>query len=124
MTKKGPITIILIFQFPQDTVTPQLLHFLLDHSHVLEDLSVEAGAAFVNESFLYDVLRHNQLRQLERLRLAVSPSIGLTARLARRVIEEVTSLRQLSLSKWNVQARELRALNDYVKKNNYDLTLV
>ena len=108
----------------QDTLTPQLLHFLLDHSHELEDLAVEAGAGFVNEQFLREVLAKNPMRKLQKLRLAVTPSLGMTARLARRMVEELPALKSLNVSRWNIQSKDMRALNDLVKRNNFDLVLV
>lgn len=107
-----------------DTVTPQLLHFLLDYSHNLEDVTISAVANFVNEDFLQSVLQSNPMPYVQRLCISVSPSTALTADVARNVINALPSLHTMALSRWNVTAREIRGLRDEFRGQNYDIVFV
>jgi hypothetical protein len=105
-----------------DSITPQLLHFLLDFSHSLEELTVQAVANFMTESFLMGLLRKNPLCKMKRLRLYVSPSTSLKANVARYVIDSLPELDLIALSKWNIPSRQLKALATEAKRKNYNLT--
>ena len=106
-----------------DTVTPQLLHFLLDHTVDLEELTVQAVANFMNEPFLMSLTSTNPLRNLKRLRLSVTPATSLKIGVARYLIENLRELNLISLSRWNIPSRLLRLLMAEIKRKNYNLTI-
>ena len=106
-----------------DTVTPQLLHFLLDHTVDLEELTVQAVANFMNEPFLMSLTSTNPLRNLKRLRLSVTPATSLKIGVARYLIENLRELNLISLSRWNIPSRLLRQLMAEIKRKNYNLTI-
>lgn len=106
-----------------DTVTPQLLHFLLDHTVGLEELTVQAVANFINEAFLTSLTSTNPLRSLRRLRLSVTPATSLKIGVARYLIESLPELNLISLSRWNISSRLLRQLMAEIKTKNYNLTI-
>ena len=108
-----------------DTVSPQLMHFLLDFSLGLEELTVEAVAGFMDETFLQDVLAKNPLSRLSKLRLLVMPTArALTADMARQLLHALPELSELAVSRWNVSGRELRALIQDAKNANLDVRFV
>jgi len=106
-----------------DTVTPQLLHFLLDHTVDLEELTVQAVANFMNDSFLMSLTSKNPLLKLKRLRISVTPATSLKIGVARYLIENLPELNLISLSRWNIPSRLLRQLIAEIKTKNYNLTI-
>ena len=102
---------------------PQLLHFLLDHTVDLEELTVQAVANFMNEAFLMSLTSKNPLLRLKRLRLSVTPATSLKIGVARYLIENLPELNLISLSRWNISSRLLRQLIGEIKTKNYNLTI-
>lgn len=105
-----------------DTITTQLMHFLLDFSHNLEELTVQAVANFMGDRFLTKVFAKNPLRHLKKLHLSVNPSQTMNVSLAKRLIECLPELNLLGLSRWNISNKEMKALLAEVRKKNYDVT--
>ena len=104
-----------------DSISPQLVHYLLDSSLQLEDLVIQAHAQFMNQDFLMDLLQKNPLTHLQKLKLSITPSESLGLNTAKIVIEMLPSLQVLGVSRWNISGKEFRELSQTVKKNNFDL---
>ena len=99
------------------------MHFLLDHTVDLEELTVQAVANFMNDSFLMSLTSKNPLLKLKRLRISVTPATSLKIGVARYLIENLPELNLISLSRWNIPSRLLRQLIAEIKTKNYNLTI-
>ena len=104
-----------------DTISPQLIHYLLDSSIHLEDLVIQAHAQFLNQDFLMDIFHKNPMTHLQKLKLSVTPSESLNMNTAKIMIEMLPSIQVLGVSRWNISGKEFRELSSMVKKNNLDL---
>lgn len=125
MVRQGPWDDEDVAMDVVDTITPQLMHFLLDFSHDLEELTVEAVANFMNVEFLYSILAKNQFQKLTKLRLSISPANnGLSFQLAKHLLDVLPELQMLGLSRWNISGRDFRHLLHESKKNNWDMVFV
>jgi hypothetical protein len=101
-----------------NTVSAQLLNFILHYSRNIEDVTISAVAGFMNESFLLGMLEINHMTNLQRLCISISPCDGLTASVARNVVHYLPNLHTIALSRWNMTTREIRNLRDEFKRQN------
>ncbi len=106
-----------------DSVTPQLVHYVLDNCLAIEELVLQAVANFMDEAFLIGLLNRNPLTKLKTLRLSISPSTTLKMGAARYVIDALPELSKFGVNRWNITTKQYRGLLAEVKRNNYDLII-
>ena len=102
----------------------RLLHFLIDYSLEIEDITVSTVCSVFESNYLMDLLQPNPMRKLQKLVLAMSPNTHLTTAVARRIIEMLPNLNTLGLTRWNITSKEVKHLKREIQKKNIDVKLV
>ena len=102
----------------------RLLHFLIDYSLEIEDVTVSTVCSVFESNYLMDLMKPNSMRNLQKLALAMSPNTHLTTAVARRVIDMLPNLNTLGLTRWNITSKEIKNLKRDIQKKNLDIKLV
>ena len=102
----------------------RLLHFLIDYSLEIEDVTVSTVCSVFESNYLMDLMQPNPMTKLQKLVLAMSPNTHLTTVVARRVIEMLPNLNTLGLTRWNITSKEMKILRNEIQKKNLDIKLV
>ena len=102
----------------------RLLHFLIDYSLEIEDVTVSTVCSVFESNYLMDLMQPNPMTKLQKLVLAMSPNTHLTTDVARRVIEMLPNLNTLGLTRWNITSKEMKILKNEIQKKNLDIKLV
>jgi len=102
-----------------------LLHYLLNHSHRIEDILVSIVCHVFNSMpFLQLLLDSNPMVHVQKLVFVVSPNGSLTLDVARRVVKLLPSLHVFGVKRWNMTNAETVKLMEEIKSQNYDVKLV
>lgn len=110
---------------PDQQVHPEFLHFFLANSTSIQDITLSAGIAFVNENFLMEILNKNPLSELQRLCISpLNKVLGLTQSVALNIIMALPNLTTLAVTRWTMSAREIIKLRQLLKSQNIDVMLI
>ena len=108
-----------------NSISPQVLHFLLDYTSNLEELTIQGVTNFMGSNFLTSIMCKNPMVNLKKLTLSVSPANNLTATLAKRLIGTLPSLNYIGpASRWCIDSKDMKELIAYIKKNNWDVSFL
>lgn len=102
----------------------RLLHFLLDYSLEIEDITVSTVCSVFESNYLMDLMQPNSMKKLQKLVLAMSPNTHLTTSVAKRIIEVLPNLNTLGVTRWNITSREIKLLRNEIQEKNIDIKLV
>ena len=102
----------------------RLLHFLLDYSLEIEDITVSTVCSVFESNYLMDLMTPNPMKKLQKLVLAMSPNTHLTTSVAKEIIEILPNLNTLGVTRWNMTTREVTLLRNEILEKNIDIRLV
>ena len=102
----------------------RLLHFLIDYSLNIEDITVSTVCSVFESNYLMDLMQPNPMTKLQKLVLAMSPNTHLNMSVAKRIIDILPNLNTLSVTRWNITSREIKLLNKEIKEKNLDIKLL
>ena len=100
------------------------LHFLIDYSLEIEDITVSTVCSRFESNYLTDLMKPNPMRKLQKLVLAMSPNTHLTTAVAKRIIDMLPNLNTLGVTRWNITSREIKVLKNEMHDKNLDVKLV
>ena len=115
---------ILDVRLVSDEHPLRLLHFLLDYSLDIEDVTVSTVCSVFESNYLTDLMQPNPMRKLQKLVLAMSPNTHLTTPVAKRVIDILPNLNTLGVTRWNMTSKDIKLLKNELQEKNLDIKLV
>ena len=115
---------ILDVRLVSDEHPLRLLHFLLDYSLDIEDVTVSTVCSVFESNYLTDLMQPNPMTKLQKLVLAMSPNTHLTTPVAKRVIDILPNLNTLGVTRWNMTSKDIKLLKNELQEKNLDIKLV
>ena len=115
---------ILDVRLVSDEHPLRLLHFLLDYSLDIEDVTVSTVCSVFESNYLTDLMQPNPMTRLQKLVLAMSPNTHLTTPVAKRVIDILPNLNTLGVTRWNMTSKDIKLLKNELQEKNLDIKLV
>ena len=115
---------ILDVRLVSDEHPLRLLHFLLDYSLDIEDVTVSTVCSVFESNYLTDLMQPNPMTKLQKLVLAMSPNTHLTTPVAKRVIDILPNLNTLGVTRWNMTSKDIKLLKNELQEKNFDIKLV
>ena len=115
---------ILDVRLVSDEHPLRLLHFLLDYSLDIEDVTVSTVCSVFESNYLTDLMQPNPMTKLQKLVLAMSPNTHLTTPVAKRVIDILPNLNTLGVTRWNMTSKDIKLLKNELQEKNFDVKLV
>ncbi|CAH0390850.1 unnamed protein product [Bemisia tabaci] len=98
-------------------------NFILKHAHDIKKIDVEAerAAEILFNDFLLIILETNRLQQLEHLRLMHSHNFTISLGMLEFVVANFERIASITC---NLSSDDRRAMESFIKENNYDVKLL
>ncbi|KAK7076845.1 hypothetical protein SK128_011555 [Halocaridina rubra] len=104
-------------------ISKECIEFFLFWCRKLESIVLKAAVEFFTDQYLEMILAANPLSEAKRLIIASDHHVPLTLKSAYRLLEACPNLELLGISSWDVSEEEFFMLRDYIRVNNYYLTI-
>ena len=103
--------------------TPEMIEFfLLSDCSSLKTVNIHMNVShFLNDLYLHKLLSGNPLRGLTRLGLTAPDDLPLTVATVRWLLDCLPSVQSLSASKWKINHKQLKILQNEAQENNLDV---